>query len=130
MVPLVPHADGALGALPQLQGPVIAGFVNDPEIMNSLHFIRILGINAQHGLPIKKTEAKLARDNTAFFLGLIRNKLLPALHEVEYEKLPNMTEAATRKLYIDLYLREAGWEVLNVPKILMDPRPRAPAYPR
>ena len=97
-----------------LDSLVITGFVNNPEIMNSLQFIRILGINAQHGLPVKKTEAKLARDNTAIFLGFIRNKLLPAFHEEEYEKLPNMTEAATRKLYIDLYLREAGWEVLNV----------------
>ena len=36
-----------------LDSSVITGFVNDPEIMNSLQFIRILGINAQHGLPVK-----------------------------------------------------------------------------
>lgn len=27
-----------------------------------------------------------------------------------------MSEAATRRLYIDLYLKEAGWDVLDVEK--------------
>lgn len=96
-----------------LDSPVVTGYINNTEVMNSLEFVRILGINAQHGQHIKKTEAQLARDNTAFFLGFIRNKLRPELHDAKYEKLPYLSEYATRKLYIDLYLREAGWDVLT-----------------
>lgn len=96
-----------------LESPVVTGYINDPEIITSLQFVRILGINAQHGSHIKKTEAKLARENTAFFLGFIRNRLHPEQSDAKYEKLPYMSELATRKLYIDLYLREAGWDVLT-----------------
>ena len=96
-----------------LESPVVTGYINDPEVITSLQFVRILGINAQHGIHIKKTEAKLARENTAFFLGFIRNRLHPEQSNAKYEKLPYMSELATRKLYIDLYLREAGWDVLT-----------------
>ena len=33
--------------------------------------------------------------------------------EASYQKPPYMSEAETRKLYIDLYLQEAGWDVLD-----------------
>ena len=96
-----------------LESPVVTGYINDPEIITSLQYVRILGINAQHGSHIKKTEAKLALENTSFFLGFIRNKLHPEQRDAKYEKLPYLSELATRKLYIDLYLREAGWDVLT-----------------
>lgn len=95
-----------------LESPTVTGYVGNPEIMTSLQYVRILGINALHGKHVKSTEAKQACDNTAFFLGFIRNKLHPEASDAKYEKLPYMSELATRKLYIDLYLREAGWEVL------------------
>ena len=96
-----------------LNSPVVTGYIDNAEVMNSLQFVRILGVNAQHGQHIKKTEAQLARNNTSFFLGFIRNKLQPEQHDVKYEKLPYMSEYATRRLYIDLYLREADWDVLT-----------------
>ena len=101
-----------------LDSPVITAFIANQEIMNSLQYIRILGVNAHHGKHIKKTEAKLARDNAAFFSGFIRNKLFPEQHNAAYEKLPYMSEAATRRLYIDLYLLEAGWEILTAENVI------------
>ncbi len=96
-----------------LESPVVTGYIDDPEVTRALHYVRILGINAKHGSRIRKSEAELARKNTAFFLDLLRNKLNPDAGGAKYEKLPYMSESATRKLYIDLYLQEAGWEVLT-----------------
>ncbi len=108
----IPFSETA-SMLELLDSPVVTGYVDNTEVMNSLQYVRILGNNARHGSHIKKTEAELARSNTAFFLGFIRNKLYPEEHNAAYEKLPYMSEAATRRLYIDLYLQEAGWEVLK-----------------
>lgn len=102
-----------------LDGPIVFQLIGDPEILDSLHYIRILGINAQHGLKVKKTEAKLAFSNYTFFLGLLQNKLNPANADAKYEKLPYMSEAATRRLYIDLYLKEAGWDVLEQENLVL-----------
>ena len=66
-----------------LDSPVVTGYIDNAEVINALQFVRILGINAQHGQHIKKTEAQLARNNTAFFLGFIRNKLQPEQHDVK-----------------------------------------------
>lgn len=95
-----------------LDGRVIAPFVNNTVILDSLHYIRKLGINAEHSLHIKKTQAKLAFDNLVFFAEFVYRKY------EEPEKINNivvpkyMTEADTRKIYIDLYLGEVGWDVL------------------
>ena len=90
---------------------VLSAFVDDSDIINSLHYVRILGMNAEHDQRIKKTQVKLAGDNLTYFIGFIE------AHETdthkEYHKPPYMSEAATRKLYIDLYLKEAGWDVLE-----------------
>ena len=90
---------------------VLCGYVDDSDIINSLHYVRILGMNAEHDQRIKKTQVKLAGDNLTYFIGFIE------AHETdthkEYGKPPYMSEAATRKLYIDLYLKEAGWDVLE-----------------
>ena len=90
---------------------VICDFVSDGDIVNSLHYVRIVGMNAEHDKKIKKTEEKLALDNITYFIGLISAAEDGTLKE--YKKPPYMSEATTRKLYIDLYLREAGWDVLE-----------------
>lgn len=130
----------------------IENFINDQCILDSLHYIRILGNNAAHNNKIKPTEALLGLENLHFFVGemLILLGLIndyPAFDRslidkaatpknVETEKIEvksetekifadaigkdtsfnaqrpeYMSEAKTRKIYIDLYLREAGWEV-------------------
>lgn len=48
----------------------------------------------------------------SYLIGLISSKENGT--ESAYRKPPYMSEAATRRLYIDLYLKEAGWDVLDV----------------
>ena len=132
----------------------IENFINDQCILDSLHYIRILGNNAAHNNKIKPTEALLGLENLHFFVGemLILLGLIndyPAFDRslidkaatpknVETEKIEvksetekifadaigkdtsfnaqrpeYMSEAKTRKIYIDSYLREAGWEVCD-----------------
>lgn len=90
---------------------IVSDFICDGDIVNSLHYVRILGMNAEHDKKIKKAEEKLALDNITYFIGLIASAENGT--RKEYQKPPYMSEATTRRLYIDLYLREAGWEVLE-----------------
>lgn len=133
----------------------ITNFINDQCILDSLHYIRILGNNAAHNNKIKPSEAMLGLENLHFFvgemlilLGLIKD--YPAFDKSLVEKTKEeqppiteekievkaetenvfkqginkgtkfnaqrpdyMSEAQTRKIYIDLYLREAGWDVCD-----------------
>ena len=96
-----------------LDGNVISSFVSNKVIMESLHYARKLGMNAEHGIHIKKNQAKIAMDNIIFFLQYMVKKY------EEPETMPDMilplymSEAQTRKIYIDEYLREAGWDVIE-----------------
>ena len=57
-----------------LDSPVVITYINDADIINSMHYVRILGMNAKHGKNIKKREAKLALDNITYVIGLINAK--------------------------------------------------------
>ena len=100
-----------------LDSPVVIAYINDTDIINSMHYVRILGMNAKHGKNIKKREAKLALDNITYLIGLINAKANGT--DSSYQKPPYMSEAATRKLYVDLYLGEAGWDVLETENLAM-----------
>lgn len=106
----------------------IQNYFNNDVLLDKLHFIRILGINAYHNKHIKSTQAKVAYDNTRYLLDFIKEKFYHQndlkIHsftvsredDVNEKKTPSfikMNEAETRKVYIDLYLEEAGWEVLE-----------------
>ena len=93
-----------------IDSSVMNSYLSDPDIASALHFIRILGMNAEHGKKVKKKEAELAADNTEFFLNFIKAKQSGV---AVTSKPVYMSEAETRKLYIDKYLEEAGWEVLE-----------------
>ena len=95
-----------------IDSPVVTGYINDADTVNALHYVRILGMNAKQGRSVRKKESKLAYDNIAYLLGLIASKENGT--ESAYRKPPYMSEATTRRLYIDLYLKEAGWDVLDV----------------
>ena len=99
-----------------IDSPVVTGYINDADTVNALHYVRILGMNAKHGRSVRKKESKLAYDNIAYLLGLIASK--ESGTESAYRKPPYMSEAATRRLYIDLYLKEAGWDVLDVENLV------------
>ena len=98
-----------------IDSDAVANFVKDGDIVNSLHYIRILGINAEHEQKIKKTEDKLAQNNLFYLIGLIEAEEEGTRQQ--YQKPPYMSEATTRRLYIDLYLREAGWDVMETENV-------------
>ena len=94
-----------------IDSSLITSYVDDPEIISSLHYIRILGMNAEHDRGVQKKEIMLARNNISYLVGLISAKEKGA--GAKYHKPQYMSEAETRRLYIDCYLKEAGWDVLE-----------------
>ena len=100
-----------------IDNPIVMSYVGDAEIISSLHYVRILGMNAQHGRSVRKKEAQLSQNNISYLVGLIEAKETGST--TSYQKPPYMSEAATRKLYIDLYLKEAGWDVLDTENVVM-----------
>ncbi len=109
------HKPEKASLLELVDSDVLANYVQDSDVINSLHYVRILGMNAEHDQKIKKTADKLAYDNLAYFIGLIEAQEKGT--RAQYQKLPYMSEANTRKLYIDLYLKEAGWDVLDTENV-------------
>ena len=94
-------------------------FINNDVMMDSLHFIRIVGNNALHERAIKKTQALVACNNTELLLDYLNSKIIPVSNTGPTKAivLPKnnqvLNEDETRKTYIDTYLAEAGWEVLE-----------------
>lgn len=109
------HKPEKASLLELVDSDVLANYVQDSDVINSLHYVRILGMNAEHDQKIKKTADKLAYDNLAYFIGLIEAQEKGTREQ--YQKPPYMSEANTRKLYIDLYLKEAGWDVLDTENV-------------
>ncbi len=109
------HKPEKASLLELVDSDVLANYVQDSDVINSLHYVRILGMNAEHDQKIKKTADKLAYDNLAYFIGLIEAQEKGS--RAQYQKPPYMSEANTRKLYIDLYLNEAGWDVLDTENV-------------
>ena len=85
-------------------------FVSDDDRMRDLEFIRVLGMNAEHNRKVKRGHAKLAVEACASFLDAVDAKLEG---RAEPERACTITEAETRRAYIDVYLEEAGWDVLE-----------------
>lgn len=105
-----------------IDNPVTREYLNnDSDTINSLHYIRILGSSAKQDRHIKKSEAFLAAKNLEHFVEYCDWKdNCSANSEVsDYPSMPYMSEANTRKLYIDLYLKEAGWEVLEKENLVL-----------
>jgi type I restriction enzyme R subunit len=100
-----------------IDSTTVTTFLNDADITNSLHYVRILGMNAKHGRSVRKKEAKLAFENIAYLVGLLAAK--ESGTDSSYHKPPYMSEAETRRLYIDLYLKEAGWEILDTENVVL-----------
>lgn len=95
--------------LEMLSDGVITNAIADGDILHVLHYIRILGTNAEHGEKVKRTEA----DHAELCLGAFSTFMQMKREGGFWTKPGYLTEAKTRKLYIDAYLKEAGWDVLE-----------------
>lgn len=104
-----------------INNETVQNFIGNDILIDALHFVRIVGINALHGKHIRRSQAKVAFDNTEYLLAVVKEKLgitdeeKPTVLQstiVSTEVPPVMTEYETRKVYIDLYLGEAGWDVV------------------
>lgn len=93
-----------------LDNPVIVAYVADADILRGLNYVRILGMNAEHGQNVRRKEAKVSLDGITNLISLIEKK--HGGNEVHIVP-PFLTEEETRRIYVDAYLREAGWEVLT-----------------
>ena len=93
-----------------LAGTLVREFVADDDRLRDLEFVRILGMNAEHSRKVKRTHAQLAAGISTSFLETVAAKL-------DGRSAPprsgGITEAETRRAYIDVYLEEAGWDVLE-----------------
>ena len=85
-------------------------FIADDDRLRDLEFVRVLGMNAEHNRKVKRTHAQFAADACTSFLEAVEAKL-------EGRTMPprsyDISEAETRRAYIDVYLEEAGWDVLE-----------------
>lgn len=96
-----------------IDGTIVASVVSHKEIIDSIHYVRKIGMNSIHGINIKKSQAITAKNNIEFFLNYIVKRYEDS-ENIDKIILPKyMSEAMTRKIYIDLYLNEAGWEVIE-----------------
>ena len=41
-----------------IDSPTVTSFINDSDTINSMHYVRIVGMNAEHGRSVRKKEAK------------------------------------------------------------------------
>ncbi len=98
-------------ALELLNSEVVRDYIGDDDVRHSLQFVRILGMNAEHGLHVRRRDVAVALRNVTYLVGLIDAK--DAGTASSYARPPYMSEAETRRIYVDTYLREAGWEVVD-----------------
>ena len=88
-------------------------FVAVPEQVAALDFVRMLGSNAEHEVHVKKTQAVRAEKTARDFAALVGAAFEPGSVTAP-DVRADLSEAETRKLYIDAYLEEAGWKVSTV----------------
>ena len=139
-----------------VDGEAFRDFIGDDRVMMAVHYVRRVGNNGAHGVPVSKREAFFCLLNIYNVVAAVLLKLtvvkevkpfdkdlLPkipreprltpatvtvtpqspivqeASKEAVEDKTPvaemptDLSEAETRKLYIDLMLKEAGWDVLD-----------------
>ena len=140
---------------------IFRGFIGEERVMMAVHYVRKVGNNGAHGVPVSKREAYFCLLNLYNVVAAILLKLtlisdvkpfdrdlLPkmpqaprltptkvtvtpqstvvqtASKEAVDDKTPvveiptDISEAETRKLYIDLMLKEAGWDVLDTEGVI------------
>lgn len=129
-----------------------SSFINNNEMLTSLHYIRRIGNQPVREEDVSQKEAIFSLEQLYYFTGQLLKKLeiIQEFELFDQEKLiktkrketnnqtiiisnayakdlnlkinklstlgvsPKISEKETRRLYIDLYLKEAGWKVLEI----------------
>ena len=99
-----------------IDNTIVRRYVSNEDLAESLHFVRILGMHASHGKKVRQKDVDLSIKNIHELLLFLEMK--EQGRDNQYEEPPYMSEKMTRKLYIDLYLQEAGWEVLEEENVI------------
>ena len=103
-----------------INNDTVKSYIDNDVIIDSMHFVRIVGNNALHDKHIKPKQADVALDNIEFLLSFVSEKLvssdlkttlIASVSSSSNQTPSHMTEAKTRKIYIDTYLEEAGWQI-------------------
>jgi type I restriction enzyme R subunit len=93
----------------------VKDYIGTEELIKGLNFARIIATKLEHKEKVSDKQVKLAEVNISALADLIERKKSGS---VANEVMPYMSEANTRKIYIDTYLREAGWEVLTTDNLI------------
>ena len=88
----------------------VKDYINNEQLHKGLNFARIIATRMEHGEPVSDRQRKLAEANLNTLADLITRGSIPTQ--------PYMSETNTRKIYIDTYLKEAGWEVLTTDNLI------------
>ena len=140
-----------------VDGEVFREFIGDERVMMAVHYVRKVGNNGAHGIPVSKRESFFCLLNIYNVIAAILHKLTFIKEVIPFDRTlipnqpqttaitpakvavtpqstivkaadkeavedktpveevasPDLGEAETRKLFIDLMLKEAGWDVLD-----------------
>jgi len=91
--------------------PPVCSFIAENQLASAFEFVGTVGAHANQGRAVTKKQAQLAVEHALGILATVRTKIEPGAPACVFSK--SMSEAETRKEYIDLYLSEAGWELVG-----------------
>lgn len=106
----------------RLELPAFVDFVNDGNLMRAADYVRRVGNRATHDGHVTRKQAFFALLNLYNFVGGVLKRLgvvatLAPFGRVaaaqDAQPAPEISEAQTRRMFIDLMLNEAGWRVLD-----------------
>lgn len=86
-------------------------FAVNGELERAANYVRILGGNARHGKRIKRTQANVAIDHAREFVWAAKARMDPSSARGTFKR--GISEAETRRQYVDVLLEEANWEVMT-----------------
>ena len=89
---------------------VVKEYIANDELHKGLNFVRIIATRQSNGDVVSAKQKTLAEANLKALEDLVARKAVGALAPARPQY---MSEHSTRKMYIDIWLAEAGWQVLE-----------------
>lgn len=92
-------------------GRCVRALLRERGLSAAFEFVRVLGSHAAHEKHVTKNAAVAAVAYAAAIVEAIQNAIAPGTFKFTMPR--PLSEAETRKEYIDLFLSEAGWELVG-----------------